>query len=60
MVAWGHLNGTSRGDWLGVPPGGGAFSVPFTNMAAFRDDLMVGESSRSSSIGARPRARLIA
>jgi steroid delta-isomerase-like uncharacterized protein len=44
MVAWGHLNGTSRGEWLGVPPGGGAFSVPFTNVAAFRDDLMVGES----------------
>src|SRR4051812_39853752 len=23
LVTWGHLRGTSKGDWLGVPPGGG-------------------------------------
>jgi steroid delta-isomerase-like uncharacterized protein len=44
MVAWGHLRGTSMGEWLGVAPGRGSFSVPFTNVATFRDGLMVGES----------------
>ncbi len=44
MVAWGHLRGTSRGEWLGVAPGGGAFVVPFTNVATFADDRMLGES----------------
>src|SRR5262245_4150322 len=28
IAVWGTLRGTSRGDWLGVPPGGGAFAVP--------------------------------
>jgi len=44
MVAWGLLNGTSGGDWLGVPPSGKSFAVPFTNIATFTDDLMMGES----------------
>jgi steroid delta-isomerase-like uncharacterized protein len=44
MVAWGFLNGTSGGDWLGVPPSGRSFAVPFTNIATFADELMVGES----------------
>ncbi len=44
MVAWGTLHGTSRGEWLGVPAGGGPFSVPFTNVSTFRDGLMAGES----------------
>jgi steroid delta-isomerase-like uncharacterized protein len=44
MVAWGFLNGTSGGDWLGVPPSGKSFVVPFTNIATFRDQLMLGES----------------
>ena len=44
MVAWGSLRGTSGGDWLGVPPSGGRFAVPFTNVATFRDGLMAGES----------------
>jgi steroid delta-isomerase-like uncharacterized protein len=44
MVAWGVLNGTSGGDWLGIPPSGKSFSVPFTNIATFADDLMLGES----------------
>ena len=35
MVAWGFLNGTSGGEWIGVPPSGGAFSVAFTNIATF-------------------------
>jgi len=44
MVSWGFLRGTSGGDWLGVPPSGGSFVVPFTNVAVFADDLMLGES----------------
>ena len=44
MVAWGFLNGTSGGEWIGVPPSGGSFSVPFTNIATFADELMIGES----------------
>src|SRR2546426_12640338 len=31
LVTWGHLAGTSGGDWLGVPPSGGAVRVAFTN-----------------------------
>jgi steroid delta-isomerase-like uncharacterized protein len=44
MVAWGFLRGTSGGDWLGVPPSGQSFVVPFTNVATFADELMLGES----------------
>jgi len=44
MVSWGFLRGTSGGDWVGVPPSGGSFVVPFTNVAVFADDLMLGES----------------
>jgi steroid delta-isomerase-like uncharacterized protein len=44
MVCWGHLTGTSGGDWLGVPPTGGSFRVPFTNVTTFRDGRMAGES----------------
>ena len=44
MVAWGFLRGTSGGDWLGVPPSGRSFAVPFTNVARFEGDLMAGES----------------
>jgi predicted ester cyclase len=43
VVVWGTLRGTSSGEWLGVPPGGGAFAVPFANVVPFRDGLMVGE-----------------
>ena len=43
VVVWGTLRGTSRGDWLGVPAGGGAFAVPFANVVPFRDGLMAGE-----------------
>jgi hypothetical protein len=32
------------GDWLGVPPSGRSFAVPFTNVARFEGDLMAGES----------------
>jgi SnoaL-like domain len=28
VVVWGTLRGTSVGEWLGVPPGGGTFAVP--------------------------------
>ena len=41
---WGRLEGTSSGEWLGVPPGGGRFSVPFANVTTFRRNRMAGES----------------
>jgi steroid delta-isomerase-like uncharacterized protein len=44
MVVWGTLVGTSKGEWLGVPPSGRSFSVPFANVTPFRDGLMEGET----------------
>jgi steroid delta-isomerase-like uncharacterized protein len=44
LVVWGFLRGSSRGDWLGVPPSGQAFAVPFTNVTTFKDGRMAGES----------------
>ena len=44
VVAWGFLRGTSGGDWLGVPPSGKSFAVPFANVARFKGSLMAGES----------------
>jgi predicted ester cyclase len=44
IVVWGILRGTSRGDWLGVPPGGGAFAVPFANVVPFSQGRMAGET----------------
>jgi steroid delta-isomerase-like uncharacterized protein len=44
VVTWGALRGTSKGAFVGVPPGGGAFAVPFVNVARFRDGRMAGES----------------
>ncbi len=43
IAVWGTLRGTSRGDWLGVPAGGGAFAVPFANVVPFDQGLMAGE-----------------
>lgn len=43
IVVWGTLRGTSRGLWLGVPPGGGSFAVPFANVVPFENGLMAGE-----------------
>jgi steroid delta-isomerase-like uncharacterized protein len=43
IVVWGTLHGTSRGEWLGVAPGGGSFAVPFANLVPFKDGLMEGE-----------------
>lgn len=43
IAVWGTLRGTSQGEWLGVPPGGGSFTVPFANVVPFRDGLMAGE-----------------
>jgi steroid delta-isomerase-like uncharacterized protein len=43
-VVWGTLRGTSGGDWLGVPPSGHPFAVPFANVAPFKGGLMAGES----------------
>jgi steroid delta-isomerase-like uncharacterized protein len=44
LVSWGHLRGTSAGEWLGVAPTGGAFDVPFTNVTTFVDSRMAGET----------------
>ena len=44
MVVWGTLRGTSAGEWMGVPPSGRSFAVPFANVTPFRDGLMAGES----------------
>ena len=44
LVTWGHLAGTSGGDWMGVPPSGGTFRVPFTNVTTFADGRMAGET----------------
>jgi SnoaL-like polyketide cyclase len=44
MVVWGILKGSSGGDWMGVPPSGRSFTVPFANVTPFRDGLMAGES----------------
>jgi steroid delta-isomerase-like uncharacterized protein len=43
IAVWGTLRGSSRGEWLGVPPGGGTFAVPFANVVPFKDGLMEGE-----------------
>jgi len=43
IVVWGTLRGTSRGNWLGIPPGGGTFAVPFANVVPFEHGLMAGE-----------------
>jgi steroid delta-isomerase-like uncharacterized protein len=44
MVVWGTLRGTSGGEWMGVPPSGRSFVVPFANVTPFRDGLMAGET----------------
>jgi steroid delta-isomerase-like uncharacterized protein len=44
MVVWGTLEGTSGGEWMGVPPSGKSFSVLFANVTPFRDGLMEGET----------------
>jgi steroid delta-isomerase-like uncharacterized protein len=43
MVTWGTLRGTSKGEWLGVPPSGRSFAIGFANLTPFRDGLMAGE-----------------
>jgi predicted ester cyclase len=43
VAVWGTLRGTSRGEWLGIPPGGGRFVVPFANVVPFSQGLMAGE-----------------
>jgi steroid delta-isomerase-like uncharacterized protein len=44
MVVWGTLEGTSGGEWMGVPATGRSFSVPFANVTPFRSGLMEGET----------------
>lgn len=44
LVVWGALRGTSGGEWMGIPPSGRSFTVPFANVTPFRDGLMAGES----------------
>lgn len=43
IAVWGTLRGTSRGDWLGIPPGGSSFAAPFANVVPFSQERMVGE-----------------
>ena len=47
VAVWGTLHGTSRGDWLGVAPGGGSFRGAVREYRAFqrgadgrREDLL--------------------
>jgi steroid delta-isomerase-like uncharacterized protein len=44
LVTWGTLRGTSKDAFLGIPPSGRAFEVPFVNVARFRAGHMAGES----------------
>ena len=44
ILVWGTLRGTSGGEWMGVPPSGKSFAVPFANVTPFRDGLMEGET----------------
>lgn len=44
IAVWGTLRGTSLGDWLGVPAGGGTFAVPFANVVPFSQGRMAGET----------------
>lgn len=44
VAVWGTLRGTSLGEWLGVPPGGGTFAVPFANIVPFSQGRMSGET----------------
>lgn len=44
LVTWGHLRGTSGGEWLGVAPTGGTFDVAFTNVTTFVGGRMAGET----------------
>jgi predicted ester cyclase len=48
LVTWGHLAGTSGGEWLGVQPTGRPFHVPFTNVTQFSGDRMRGETLYST------------
>jgi SnoaL-like polyketide cyclase len=43
IAVWGTLHGTSWGDWLGIPPGGGTFAVPLANVVPSRQERMAGE-----------------
>ena len=43
LVTWGHLSGTSGGEWLGIRPSGLRFRVPFTNVTHFSAGHMQGE-----------------
>src|SRR5437764_14268891 len=44
LISWGQLRGTSGGEWLGIPPTGGSFTVPFVNVTTFAGGRMGGES----------------
>jgi steroid delta-isomerase-like uncharacterized protein len=44
LVTWGLLEGTSGGEWLGVAPSGGSFSVRFANVTTFANGRMAGET----------------
>ncbi len=43
VVVRGRLQGTSEGPWFGSRQAAGSFTVPFVNVAPFRDGRMAGE-----------------
>jgi hypothetical protein len=43
IAVWGTLRGTSRGEWFGVPPGGGTFALPFANVCRSNHGFVAGE-----------------
>ena len=46
MVIWARLEGTSGGEWIGMPTAlrGAPYADPLPNVTPFRDGLMAGES----------------
>jgi predicted ester cyclase len=60
VIVWGTLRGTSTGEWLGVPPGGGRFSVPLANVVPFSLSLppeQASDDERREATAPRPRPK---
>ena len=59
MVVWGTLRGTSSGEWMGVPPSGRSFVVPFRMSPPSAMDSWKGRpfTSISPRYASRPRCR---
>jgi hypothetical protein len=43
LIAFGELQGTMKGPWLGLEATGRSFTIPLVNMVPFRGGLMHGE-----------------